>query len=132
MKTPTGRQRIKERPEDRWQSLLQSEHDLLRQRLSLHRLGENLLAGGTAEEDAAVLLHEEYISEAAQRREVARLREVEEALQRLSRGAYGRCEECGEEIAAKRLQAIPWARCCVSCQEQLARDPSLDEHAVLS
>lgn len=120
MKRTAGRPRPKERIEDRWQVLLRTEQDLLRQRLSLHRLGESVLAAGTAEEDEAALLHEEYISEATQRREAARLREVEEALHRLQRGQFGRCEECGEEIPQKRLQAIPWARYCVSCQEEVS------------
>ena len=44
------------------------------------------------------------------------LREVEAARKRLRDGAYGVCLRCEEEIAPKRLQAIPWASCCVSCQ----------------
>ena len=48
------------------------------------------------------------------------LSEVREALARLSNGEYGVCEDCDESIAPRRLQAIPWARVCVKCQE--ARD----------
>jgi DnaK suppressor protein len=44
------------------------------------------------------------------------LREVEAARKRLRDGAYGVCLRCEEEIAPERLQAIPWASCCVSCQ----------------
>jgi DnaK suppressor protein len=50
------------------------------------------------------------------------LREVENALTRVSRGSYGVCEACGEEIAPARLKAIPWARCCVPCEEQRSRN----------
>jgi DnaK suppressor protein len=50
------------------------------------------------------------------------LREVENALTRVSHGSYGICEACGEEIAPARLKAIPWARCCVPCEEQRSRN----------
>jgi len=46
-----------------------------------------------------------------------RRRELLAALDRLAEGDYGRCEECDEAIAAKRLEAAPWARLCISCQE---------------
>jgi len=47
------------------------------------------------------------------------LRQVETALNRLRDGRLGICEGCEEEIAPKRLRAIPWASRCVSCQESL-------------
>jgi DnaK suppressor protein len=37
-------------------------------------------------------------------------------------GGYGFCEDCEESIAPARLKAIPWARCCVSCQEMRDRE----------
>jgi DnaK suppressor protein len=42
---------------------------------------------------------------------------VEEALNRIDRGEYGRCQQCGEVIPPKRLEVQPWARHCVRCQE---------------
>src|SRR3954465_8837892 len=39
-------------------------------------------------------------------------REIDEALLRIDRGEYGRCDECGEEIELARLEAIPTARLC--------------------
>ncbi len=42
---------------------------------------------------------------------------VEEALRRIDRGEYGRCQQCGEEISRKRLEVAPWARHCVRCQQ---------------
>jgi len=42
---------------------------------------------------------------------------VEEALRRIDRGEFGRCQQCGEEINRKRLEVAPWARHCVRCQE---------------
>jgi DnaK suppressor protein len=40
-----------------------------------------------------------------------------QALERIRQGTYGECVECGSDIEAKRLEAIPWARYCVKCQE---------------
>jgi DnaK suppressor protein len=45
------------------------------------------------------------------------LLQVEEALSRIDRGEYGRCQQCAEEINRKRLEVQPWARHCVRCQE---------------
>jgi DnaK suppressor protein len=46
------------------------------------------------------------------------LRAIEEALYRMEKGTYGSCRDCGEEIAAARLNAIPWTRVCISCKEK--------------
>jgi DnaK suppressor protein len=50
------------------------------------------------------------------------LREVDNALTRYSRGTYGACESCQEEISPNRLQALPWARYCLTCQELRSRN----------
>jgi RNA polymerase-binding protein DksA len=55
------------------------------------------------------------------RRERAELGEVEQALQRIEKGSYGFCEECGEAIRFERLQAVPHTTHCLSCQEALDR-----------
>ncbi len=47
---------------------------------------------------------------------------VEEALVRIREGTYGECQMCGEDIGLKRLQAVPWARYCVHCQELAERE----------
>ena len=41
------------------------------------------------------------------------LRDVDAALAKLDDGSYGKCEECGEEIAEARLEAMPSARYCI-------------------
>ena len=61
---------------------------------------------------------------------------IDEALGRIRSGDYGNCQQCGEEIAPKRLDAAPWARHCVRCQEleeqgllpQYALRPREDEY----
>jgi len=45
------------------------------------------------------------------------LMEINEALRRVYRGEYGTCETCSKPIARARLEAMPYARLCVSCKE---------------
>ena len=45
------------------------------------------------------------------------LNKIEDALMRLEQGDYGNCFECGEEIAEKRLRALPFAVRCKDCEE---------------
>ncbi len=47
------------------------------------------------------------------------LQMVENALARLREGSFGECISCGKEINAKRLEAVPWTRHCIECQEKL-------------
>ena len=44
------------------------------------------------------------------------LKEVVTALRKLDEGGFGECERCGERIAEKRLEALPFARYCIDCQ----------------
>ena len=45
------------------------------------------------------------------------LNKINDALIRLEQGNYGNCFECGEEIAEKRLRALPFAVRCKDCEE---------------
>lgn len=53
---------------------------------------------------------------------------IEDALKRMNVGAYGRCTNCGCTIAMPRLEAVPWARFCIDCQE-LAEKGMLEAEA---
>ena len=44
------------------------------------------------------------------------LQAIEEALERILKGTYGICRDCGEPIAEARLHAIPWTRVCITCK----------------
>ena len=46
------------------------------------------------------------------------LQMIEQALERIQKGAYGVCEVCESELQQKRLDAVPWARHCTACQEK--------------
>jgi len=68
--------------------------------------------------DWAEKSHEEWIFLQKNNFDMALLREVEGALERLRDGTYGTCMECGMPVSRKRLEALPWARYCVTCQER--------------
>lgn len=52
------------------------------------------------------------------------LREVKAAMARIQDGSYGVCESCEQAITPRRLDAVPWARYCVPCQDSLDRGPT--------
>ena len=51
-----------------------------------------------------------------------RLKEVDEALDRMASKTYGTCEECGEPIGLKRLEVKPVAKYCVPCKTKLEKE----------
>jgi DnaK suppressor protein len=73
--------------------------------------------GRVAEDDQAQFLNDESVSLHLNRLDYAKLRLIEEALDRLKSGDYGICLCCEEPIPPKRLNAVPWARYCIRCQE---------------
>jgi RNA polymerase-binding transcription factor len=64
--------------------------------------------------------HEEWIFLNRNTIEMKLLREISAALRRIDHDDYGVCLECAEPISPKRLDAVPWARYCVTCQELIA------------
>jgi RNA polymerase-binding transcription factor DksA len=62
----------------------------------------------TQELNATLLENEEYLRG-----------EVNDALDRIDRGAFGTCEECGTAIGKGRLAAVPYARHCAACATAL-------------
>src|ERR1043165_8246594 len=49
------------------------------------------------------------------------LNSIDAALDRIQEGQYGKCVNCGEPIQEKRLEAVPWARHCIRCQDLIER-----------
>lgn len=82
--------------------------------------------GRVAEDDQAQLSHDEFVSLHLNSLDYAQLRLVQEALDRLESGDYGACLSCEERIPAKRLRALPWARYCIQCQENMGAELDLD------
>ncbi|MBU1289999.1 TraR/DksA C4-type zinc finger protein [Patescibacteria group bacterium] len=59
-------------------------------------------------EDYENLLPVEYALE-------TRLKDIDEALERIKKGTYGNCANCGKEIRIKRLEIVPEAKLCSVC-----------------
>lgn len=54
-------------------------------------------------------------------RDTLLLKKLDESLKRIEDGTFGVCEECGEDIEVRRLDARPTATLCVSCKEEQER-----------
>ena len=52
------------------------------------------------------------------------LTNIETALERIREGNFGNCEQCDEAIPLARLQALPYATLCISCQREAEKDGS--------
>ena len=46
---------------------------------------------------------------------------IDAALKRIQADEYGVCENCQEEVQQKRLEAVPWAKHCINCQEKMEK-----------
>jgi DnaK suppressor protein len=95
---------------------LQEERDRLRDKLRELGFGpDGSLAfdGGFA--DSSQVTAERSEIEALAGSLTDTLKEVEDALEKLDDGDYGRCESCGGEIGEARLEAMPQAKLCISC-----------------
>jgi DnaK suppressor protein len=68
--------------------------------------------------DLSQLDQDEDIDYALLNRHIERLRELEDALDRLEEGTYGICEDCGAAINLERLKVLPFTTCCVQCQKR--------------
>ena len=53
---------------------------------------------------------------------IATLTMVQAALHRITEGTYGECLHCEEAIGLKRLNAVPWAKFCIICQEMIEKE----------
>jgi DnaK suppressor protein len=71
--------------------------------------------------DEAATIYNKQILLTLNENERMRLRELDEALDRIENGTYGVCEECGEPIGLKRLEVRTVAKYCVPCLTKLEK-----------
>ena len=69
--------------------------------------------------DLAVRNYSKNVMLAVSENERRQLLLINEALERIADDEYGTCQNCEKAINPKRLNAVPWARYCLSCQELL-------------
>src|SRR6516165_837041 len=109
-----------------------NRNDLNKYKALLEAKQEELAAGLRNRDDIAIEKTPDAIDEvqlAGERelairnldRESSLLRSVRAALVRIAEGHYGSCLHCEEEIKPKRLDAVPWAKYCIRCQEAADR-----------
>jgi DnaK suppressor protein len=68
--------------------------------------------------DAALDSAQDEISSQLAEVESRELAHIENALERLREGSYGKCEGCNTSIPLARLQALPYATLCIQCQRE--------------
>ena len=54
-------------------------------------------------------------------RDRSKLAGIDDALEKIEDETYGICDECGCDIPKKRLNVLPFARCCIECQSEMER-----------
>ena len=105
-----------------YRKMLEKKADEVRRSMSAQKAAQvvSRLDVPSDEGDLSQQHHEEWIFLNRNTLDMKLLREVADALHRIDTDSYGMCPECEEPISSKRLDAVPWARYCVSCQEQIA------------
>ena len=71
--------------------------------------------------DTAVSESSLWLTGRMREREFGLLNKIEKSLEKIERGDYGECEDCGEEIGLGRLRARPMAEFCIACKDEQER-----------
>ena len=108
-KLETFKKRLEERQQTLRKTVSRTEED--------GRVADQDSAQDIADRAASSYTKEFLFSQSNNERQLLAM--VETALQRIREGAFGECVACGNEINAKRLEAVPWTRYCIECQEKL-------------
>jgi len=80
------------------------------------------------EGDLAIISHDQALLYDLNQRDLAWLKAIRDAVDRIDRDEYGECLNCGEDIDERRLTAVPWIGLCLRCQEQIETDRLSERH----
>ena len=107
---------------DDYRKILEAKAEEVRRSMSAQKAAQVVarLDCPSDEGDLSQQSHEEWIFLNRNSIDMKLLREIAGALHRIEQDQYGVCLECEEPISIKRLDAVPWARYCVKCQEEIA------------
>jgi len=108
-KLDTFKKRLEERQQTLRKAVSRTEED--------GRIADQDSAQDIADRAASSYTKEFLFSQSNNDRQLLQM--VETALQRIREGGFGDCINCGNEINAKRLEAVPWTRYCIACQEKM-------------
>jgi DnaK suppressor protein len=117
-KLDTFKKRLEERQQALRKTVSRTEED--------GRIADQDTAQDIADRAASSYTKEFLFSQSNNERHLLQM--VETALQRIREGAFGECVSCGDEINAKRLEAVPWTRYCIACQEKLENGQLEEAH----
>ena len=117
-KLETFRKRLEERQQALRKAVSRTEED--------GRVADQDTAQDIADRAASSYTKEFLFSVSNNDRQLLQM--VENALQRIREGSFGECVNCGAEINAKRLEAVPWTRYCIECQEKLEKGQLEEAH----
>ena len=105
------KKRLEERQQSLRKTVSRTEED--------GRIADQDTAQDIADRAASSYTKEFLFSQSNNERQLLQM--VETALQRLREGSFGECVHCGNEINPKRLEAVPWTRYCIECQEKMEK-----------
>jgi len=110
---------MKARELQRFRALLQEKRNDLLARVQAARSTDVDVSGAAAPDlgDRALstVTRDLVFQLSAGEREI--VRRIDAALERVEAGTYGECVHCKKKVQVKRLEAVPWARHCIECQE---------------
>jgi DnaK suppressor protein len=90
------------------------------------RIADQDTAQDIADRAASSYTKEFLFSQSNNERQLLQM--VETALQRIREGSFGECVSCGNEINARRLEAVPWTYYCIECQEKKEKGQLEEAH----
>jgi DnaK suppressor protein len=115
---PKSSKTEKKNLEKQKQTLLKRREDLFNRLAYLSSEGKNTEKKGDSS-DLAASSRDEELNLLLGDHERQEIKAIDIALKRIEEGVYGICEECGNRITFKRLEALPFAKHCRDCQAEL-------------
>ena len=99
---------------------LTAEHTSLRKSLERSQYAEDEIKLEKTEDegDLASISHSRDVLYSLHEGGFARLQLIQKAIEAIEDGKYGECTQCAGPIKEKRLEAVPWAAMCITCQEE--------------
>ena len=91
-------------------------------KLNSKKINENEIETGGDEIDTATQSTEREMQFELGGIDTRMIQDIDNALAKIEKNTFGKCESCGEDIAQARLEAIPWGRYCKKCQEEAEKN----------
>ena len=91
-------------------------------KVNSRKLNEHELETGGDEIDTATQSTEREMQFELGGMDTRMKQDIDNALAKIEKGTFGKCECCGEDISQARLEALPWGRYCKNCQEEAEKN----------